>query len=718
VLLAIFSQNKYLLDYKFALGGHNDSNDRMFQIPNTIPPDSNGQAHDEGSAVTGSIFKAEVRNPSHIKRLHEELASWGETPLEALSSQKCTVPMIGVTTTLKGSSKCIEDVAGIMKVIVVADRGAENPSKFLSKSIQYLTLQDQHRLYPNFSSSIPKGNFARKNIGYMHAVMQGACFVWDFDDDNFLTPSVKKFLSGIGAATSVMAQLQLTSVRNTLVNPYLLYGSPSFIWPRGYPIELLKDRDFPKLELPPDRTSVLVDIVQVMQEGDPDVDADWRIMNSQLLPMQKWEVSGPISENLVAIDRLKWAPFNAQATLMSRRAVALAMLPHSVHGRVSDIWRSYVMQYIAKNFFKAGAVAFSGHMVEHRRNPHSYMADRAAETQLVQQVAALVDYLNSRPLTSQHSLAELVFLMDDLYQRKFIEESDVAAAVEWARVFKSSASASGGMSYALAHGSKKAPNTNYTEANHNIVAVLHINSRLRKIVPSWMALHSHRFQRVEVYIPGGHVSSCNPISGVKLHCISNDFAGYHAYESMVHSISHVMKLDYDEAANVKVHQTPKKTDGFLFLHDDVFWKKDVHLAGPVSWRMQDAACISDDKGEWNWIRHATGMQALNRFATDFKKKIPICYGQADEYYVSNENALEFFTLGLQMRLSNVFLEIAIPMIFSTFSHSTKNLSTVWEEPQRQDAYAIASGVCSDVQYTFGHPVKLSSLNGIKAHLAC
>jgi hypothetical protein len=161
--------------------------------------------------------------------------------------------------------------------------------------------------------------------------MQGACFVWDFDDDNFLTPSVKKFLSGIGAATSVMAHLQLTSVRNTLVNPYLLYGSPSFIWPRGYPIELLKDRDFPRLELPQDGTSVLVDIVQVMQEGDPDVDADWRIMNSQLLPMQKWEVSWPISENLVAIDRLKWAPFNAQATLMSRRAVALAILPHSVH---------------------------------------------------------------------------------------------------------------------------------------------------------------------------------------------------------------------------------------------------------------------------------------------------------------------------------------------------------------------------------------------------
>ena len=38
------------------------------------------------------------------------------------------------------------------------------------------------------------------------------------------------------------------------------------------------------------------------------------------------------------------APFNAQATLFMRDALWALLLPITVHGRISDIWRGYLVQ--------------------------------------------------------------------------------------------------------------------------------------------------------------------------------------------------------------------------------------------------------------------------------------------------------------------------------------------------------------------------------------
>lgn len=62
-----------------------------------------------------------------------------------------------------------------------------------------------------------------------------------------------------------------------------------------------------------------------------------------------------------------------------------------VHGRVSDIWRSFVAERL---FWDIGMhVAFSPPLVTQLRTPHNPLADMAAENDLYFKSQALVDFL-------------------------------------------------------------------------------------------------------------------------------------------------------------------------------------------------------------------------------------------------------------------------------------------------------------------------------------
>jgi hypothetical protein len=247
-----------------------------------------------GNAVSGTLFKATRKTTpffnTEVPHIPENLV------------KECNVPVIGVTTTIKSSSKCIEEVNKIMPVVVVGDLGSPRHSfnstgLESSNTVDYLSLEVQRELYPELAAVLPLGSFSRKNIGYIRALQTGACYVWDFDDDNCPTPETANLLTSLEQDTSLKSSLFLTS-EHEVVNPYLLYGSRSFIWPRGYPLELIGSKEFPRLLNGPEG---IIDVVQVMQTHDPDVDANWRLLNSQELPFT-WTSNSAIDESLIIID--------------------------------------------------------------------------------------------------------------------------------------------------------------------------------------------------------------------------------------------------------------------------------------------------------------------------------------------------------------------------------------------------------------------------------
>jgi len=84
-------------------------------------------------------------------------------------------------------------------------------------------------------------------------------------------------------------------------------------------------------------------------------------------------------------------PYNAQATLHAHAALWSLLLPCSVHGRVTDIWRSYFAQRL---FWDVGLrVGFAPPWVTQYRNAHNYLADFNSEVRYSLAINHLACYL-------------------------------------------------------------------------------------------------------------------------------------------------------------------------------------------------------------------------------------------------------------------------------------------------------------------------------------
>ena len=128
------------------------------------------------------------------------------------------------------------------------------------------------------------------------------------------------------------------------------------------------------------------------------------------------------------------------------------LLPKTVHGRVTDIWRSYITQWVMRELIvrqrgTAGlptygrpCLMFTVPHIYHDRNVHKYIQDFNAELPLYQQTAALLNNIMSTPpvhrgRTDPDRLIGLPELMTSayvtLYEHGVVELEDVRYATAW-----------------------------------------------------------------------------------------------------------------------------------------------------------------------------------------------------------------------------------------------------------------------------------------------
>ena len=194
--------------------------------------------------------------------------------------------------------------------------------------------------------------------------------------------------------------------------------------------------------------------LQLLADHDPDVDAIFRL--SRRLPVAFGE-----RRDVLALPAGVMAPMNAQALLVARAALWGLLLPVSVHGRVSDIWRSYAWQRLLwgcelRVAFSAPLVkqvllppptrlpplAFiSPHCVPMHppslaprraarlapqvRNVHSYLADLNAEVPLYERSGALIALLLRTTLRAAHLPGQAEELVIAMYEHGILEIEDV-----------------------------------------------------------------------------------------------------------------------------------------------------------------------------------------------------------------------------------------------------------------------------------------------------
>jgi hypothetical protein len=266
-----------------------------------------------------------------------------------------------VITTINSPTRAVDEIeANAPKLSaafhVIGD--SKSPPDFKLEGGRYFDIDAQVATGFRFAALCPTKHYARKNIGYLTAIRDGASIIVETDDDNIP-------MAGFWDQRVRTVEAPLVS-GSTWCNVYSFFTDTQ-IWPRGLPLDRVRD-PVPALSSFASQASDCP-IQQGLADGDPDVDAIYRLV----LPLPLDFEPG----RTVVLDKGVWCPFNSQNTTFWADAFPLLYLPYHCSFRMTDIWRSFVAQRIMwENDWK---MMFHSSTVFQERNEHNLMRDFADE---------------------------------------------------------------------------------------------------------------------------------------------------------------------------------------------------------------------------------------------------------------------------------------------------------------------------------------------------
>ena len=264
-------------------------------------------------------------------------------------------PAIAITTVSLPTPALRAFASSGMQVIVVGD---EKTPRFELAGCRYYGIQDQLATGLLTAQALPRNHYCRKNLAYLIAMQLAAAPILESDDDNL------PYMSFFGTRSR---EIECGHLKDAgWVNVYR-YFTDAAIWPRGFPLRLIRNPS-PALDSLA-RLRLSAPIQQGLADDDPDVDAVYRLVYGS---------SCCFDSNIqVALGRGSWCPFNSQNTAWWPEAYCLMYLPSNCSFRMTDIWRSFVAQRIA--WENGWSVLFHGPTTRQIRNEHDLMRDFADE---------------------------------------------------------------------------------------------------------------------------------------------------------------------------------------------------------------------------------------------------------------------------------------------------------------------------------------------------
>ncbi|MCH9664421.1 MAG: STELLO glycosyltransferase family protein [Gammaproteobacteria bacterium] len=241
-------------------------------------------------------------------------------------------------------------------LLVVGDK--KSPTNWESPGVSFISLEEQMQGLGRFAELMPLNCYARKNLGYVKAIQDGAQVIVDTDDDNIPY--------GDWAFPEFTGEYDSLSDDLGMVNIYQLFSKQK-IWPRGLELNLI-NTDF-GLDGKLSKSQAQVGIWQGLADKDPDVDAIYRLTSDEECTFDK---RAP-----VVLGKGTLCPYNSQNTTTLKELFPLLYLPFTVSFRYTDILRSWVAQPIMwAHGYKLG---FTEASVYQERNAHDYVEDFKSE---------------------------------------------------------------------------------------------------------------------------------------------------------------------------------------------------------------------------------------------------------------------------------------------------------------------------------------------------
>lgn len=200
--------------------------------------------------------------------------------------------------------------------------------------------------------------------------------IWETDDDTFPRPDVGDPLGKLSLPTTLDF-----NPSQRLWNPYSHFAPGQGMWPRGYPLSKLKEKD--QVSHFSSGPHVDLDIIQTLVNREPDVDAIYRLtVSDQILDFS------PSSE-LVTLPAKVMTPGNTQSTFwLNSQFFEYLYFPSTVSNRFADILKLYVAQTRCR-------LGYGGFLTEQFRNAHDYLNDFAEEVPMYTSVERVLRTLDS-----------------------------------------------------------------------------------------------------------------------------------------------------------------------------------------------------------------------------------------------------------------------------------------------------------------------------------
>ena len=287
-----------------------------------------------------------------------------------------------VITSIAAPNKALKILAeGALKhkfdFILIGD--VSSPKEFSLEGCDFYGIDRQKKLDFSLAKIIPEKHYARKNLGYLLAIQQGAEVIIETDDDNIP-------LDDFWKVRQLKQKAHISKGHNWL-NVYK-YFTDGFIWPRGFALERLQE-SAPLLTTFPEK-EVKCAIQQGLANENPDVDAIFRL--TYPLPF-----SFP-NPNRMALGKGSWCPFNSQNTTWFKEMFMLLYLPSYCSFRMTDIWRSFIALRILQE--NDQYLMFHEPTVYQERNDHNLMKDFADEVPGYMNNLKIVEKLESLEIKS------------------------------------------------------------------------------------------------------------------------------------------------------------------------------------------------------------------------------------------------------------------------------------------------------------------------------
>jgi len=324
----------------------------------------------------------------------------------------------GVITTILSPTRQVKRVARELasesgKLIVVGDR--KTPVDYYIENTVFLPIDEQKQMEFALPRVLPENHYSRKNIGYLQAISDGAESIYETDDDN--EPNSRWVRRA--------ATLEARSIQSEpWCNVYRLF-SKEFIWPRGFPLEQIREQipldALDKVEA----TAITAPIQQSLVDGSPDVDAIFRLLFDKPITFDQGES--------IALQPGTWCPFNSQNTWWWPLAYPLMYLPSYCSFRMTDIWRSFVAQRCLWELDLG--IAFNSSDMVQERNPHNLLKDFSDEVPGYTNNTIITNELADIKLKrgSEAVIENLVTCYSALVKKGILPDEEMALVKIWAK---------------------------------------------------------------------------------------------------------------------------------------------------------------------------------------------------------------------------------------------------------------------------------------------